>query len=1220
MEKEASLHNNQVDLSAVLPVNLDVTTFPLHGHRLIEASAGTGKTYTIANLYLRLVLGHSGDTVKTVKPLKPGEILVVTFTDAATRELRQRIRKRIHTALEVFSGKQNAPAKDEDPLLYQLLQDISDHELATAILTFTERQMDEASIFTIHGFCHRMLNQYAFESGTLFNFTLTTEENNLLQQATNDFWRLWSASVDSKQAEEINRYWSGPEKLLQDLRPWISRTDLQLLLHPLPDRQTRSEQIKTTTAEVKRLWLTVKDELADLIARSDLCKRSYTKRNVANWIEKVTGWVESDADQPPEQLQKFTLTAFKKKVKENGSLPDHPVFQAIDAAVSLPDTFKDIFFKEALTGIRERFRLLKEQQKTLSFDDLLTKFSRAVKHKQNILLRKTIRNAFPVAIIDEFQDTDPVQYDIFNIIYPKENRDTGLFMIGDPKQAIYAFRGADIFTYINARRNTLSRFTLPTNWRSSQPMVNACNTIFSHSASPFVYNQDIPFSPTQAAPDAHLRFLQTESQRTSAITLWYQDADDHPVNKGTYAEVMTQITTEEIKRLLSLADQKQCMIHEAQEQRPLAASDIAILVRTGKQAEMIRQALADVGILSVYLSEKNSVFTTQEAKDLYRILKACLFYENERLVWAAIATALFGLDASELNQFTEDERTWEKILEEFYEYHQCWLKNGVLALVRRLLFKRHIAKSLLEQPFGERKLTDVIHLGDLLSFASQQLDSQQALLHWMWLRIQGSHDDPAHQLNLESDKNLVKVITIHKAKGLEYPVVFVPYMCDWKQAKKSGQGCFFHEEPDNKPTLDFTDNAKSYTLAEKERLAEDVRLFYVAITRSVYRCYLGIAPVRTGNFGKKETKTQINQTAIGHLLNITEAIEAKALPGIVQRAWCQNPQLIEFKPVELLAQTSPYTAPDTTDKQSFSVLPFNRLIENNWRVSSYSGLTPHHSSMSVAAHAIQQQVTDPQNIKLPEQLPQRTIFTFPKGAHAGTCLHSLFENLSFDQLNIQSPSEHISRLLLHYGFDPEWQQTLEQLVVDVLNAPLYGHDKQTPFYLRQISDNKKYAELEFYMPLSALDATTLNRLISEYDTLKGESTLLSFEKVKGMLKGFIDLVFVFDNRYYILDYKSNYLGDTLQDYSGENLSAAMKAHRYDFQYQLYTLAVHRLLRQRVKNYTYDTHMGGVFYLFLRGMRAAPEQNIGSPGVFFTRPQAEFVEKLDHLFAEGVLEC
>ena len=1173
------------------PVAMRTATFPLQGHRLIEASAGTGKTHTITDLYLRLLLGHGSEQTRFGPPLSPRSILVVTFTDAATQELKQRIRSRIHNAIEIFSARiKNAPT---DHLMIQLLSDLDDHSLATQLLTAAAQQMDEASIFTIHGFCHRILRQYAFESGVPFNLKLIVDEIPFLQQAINDFWRIMFYQADDDEARLFYHYWQSPQHLLTVLKPWLSHHILHITTHDsahFSDRYHRWFQILN---KIKIIWHASYHELVSILLNSDIDKRIYSQRCIKNWMNTIQDWAQQKAMMPPPAcITKFCAKILQQKTKKNGTFPQHHAFDLITTFLLLPQTFKDIFLSQALSDIRIRFTSLKQEQHVIGFNDLLIQLNNALQSTMNLSLIDAIRHQLPVAIIDEFQDTDSLQYRIFSKIYSKKNT---LLMIGDPKQAIYAFRGGDIFTYIYARRMTASHFTLSTNWRATKTMIKACNYLFTRTENPFIYSQDIPFHPIHPAPQASLRVIKERDNTSAAIIIWCQkNKHNKPINKKDYLCDMAQITAQEIQRLLI---EKTCTLSDAHQQRAIAASDIAILVRTGEQARKMRSSLTQHGIPSVYMSERDSVFNTQEAKDIYRILHACIETKDERLIRAALATSIIGVNASTLNELKENEKKWETTLKEFNQYHIDWQRHGVLSLLRRLLFTRKIPQSLLQETNGERRLTDIMHIGDLLAFAEQKMDGPRVLIHWLWMQIHNHNHEAGTQLRLESDRNLVKIVTLHKSKGLEYSVVFMPYVCDWQEIETKN-GCLFHEEGKSEPTLDFSLKDRSIHHARRERLAEDIRLFYVGITRAIYRCYIGVCPIYKGKIGKNATHTHLDCTAIGHLLPHKDPIEAQQLYPLLCKHWHQS-TLIEVRHPEKYL----YKNIKNNEIQSppSCVLPFTTVISNQWMITSYSALTANYiSNIPVLSPPIT--VSEHEHEHEHEHEQNKTIFSFPKGPKIGTLLHTLFENMDFIQAKHTPPRDLIQQLLRCNGLNLEWENVVIQLVHNVLNSLLLPQ-----FSLGTLPISDRYAEMEFMLPMAPLHAQHLNDVI-KMDTLSHTAGALQFRKIEGMLRGFIDLVFTYKGQYYIVDYKSNYLGATPECYTDTMLKQEMCKHRYDFQYQLYLLALHRLLKMRLPDYHYDTHIGGVFYLFLRGMKANDRS-----GVFFTKPNQQLIDQLDSLF-------
>ncbi|WP_336291766.1 exodeoxyribonuclease V subunit beta [Aeromonas dhakensis] len=1182
---------------------LNTLRFPLHGERLIEASAGTGKTYTIAGLYLRLLLGHgplieegadAGQASAHERPLSVTEILVVTFTEAATAELRGRIRGRIHEARLAFMRGQSG-----DALLAQLLEEVEDHELAARRLLAAERQMDEAAVFTIHGFCQRMLKQNAFESGALFETEFLTDDSQLRLQAVSDYWRAEFYPVDKTLASAVRALWPSPAALLREMNGWLDNSELEI--RPPAGDETLAARHQAAMARieaVKREWLAQGDEIR---RQTEGQIKLYTGKNYEGWLAKIGDWAQdpSSGYTLPKDLERFGQTTLEAKLSKGKAVPTLPLFSEIDALLASRPGIRDLILQRAAKVVRSRMQASKRQAHQLSFDDLLKDLDGALGSGLGERLCERIRATYRVAMIDEFQDTDPQQYRIFHRLYGG-HKDTALLMIGDPKQAIYGFRGADIFTYIQARRNVSAHYTLGRNWRSSSALVAAVNGLFERAKDPFIYEADIPFLPVEAQGKSKALLLEGE---TAPVLHCWQLTGQPTFNRGDYQSKMARATAAEIHRLLTLAREGKALIGS----EPVKAGDIAVLVRTGAEGKLVQQELARLVIASVYLSNRESVLEQVEAREILLILHACQNPSEERSLRAALATGLFDLDAKALDELASDERAWESAVQEFMEYRKVWHKRGVLAMLRALLHRRNLAASLLASPYGERRLTNFLHLGELLQQVSSELDGEYALLRWLGEAVNRQSGQDAEQiLRLESERKLVQIVTIHKSKGLEYPLVFLPFICSHRSADTP----LYHEadEAGNRTILDLTGAEDSLAEADKERLAEDLRLLYVALTRGVYATWLGLAPVRSGN-GKSE-KTDLHQTAIGYLLQKGEEGDAATLATALSALAEDLPGVAVGEPS--LTRPAPLP-PEEEQLGEPQVRRFGGTLERDWWISSYSGLAAqgHGHSKGVLANPgfDDEVVTEAAALAAeePVQAPQPSIFTFPKGARPGTLLHSLFETIDFQSAAGEPLAQHIATLLAQDGFDESWAPVLQQQVEAVLETPLeigFGE----PVRLRDLAPERKQVELEFFLPMGRVTAPALTALCQQHDPLSRGNKPLSFATVQGMLKGFIDLVFEWQGRWYLLDYKSNHLGMSPADYSRPALEQAMVEHRYDLQYQLYSLALHRLLALRLPGYDFDQHFGGVFYLFLRGMPQG--------GIFHTRPSRELVLGLDRLFSEG----
>ena len=1187
-------------------------SFPLHGSRLIEASAGTGKTYTISALYLRLILRHGGDAAFR-EPLLPPQILVVTFTDAATRELRDRIRARLVQAAAVFRGD-----SEGDSLLLTLKDDFASAEWPECArrLELAAQWMDEAAVSTIHGWCQRMLREHAFDSGSLFSQTLETDHSELLGEVVRDYWRQHCYPLHGAALNWVADNWGQPDTLGARIRALMGEDDSAAgELGPL--LTTTLEQRHQALQALKQPWSAWVDELLQLLEKASAEKqvdgRKLQARYYTAWFDKLRAWAAGD-DELLELGTGFTrLTpdglAEAWKV---GAPPEHPALEAmvgLEAQIAALPAPGESALRHAAAWIRQRFDREKRQRAEMGFDDMLVRLDAALQGDSGPRLAEVIRQQFPVALIDEFQDTDPLQYRIFDTLYQVEaNRDDcGLFMIGDPKQAIYSFRGADIHTYLRARRATAGRhYNLDTNFRSSQAMVDAVNTVFQQAEQredgqgAFLLRDDLPF--IEVGAQGRKEVWTVEDQTQPALTLW-QLPGDEPMTKSRYLQELAAGAASEIVRLLDLGQQQRAGFLEKGQLTALQPSDIAVLVRDFNEAQAIRGELSERGVRSVYLSDKDSVFATQEAHDLLLWLRACAEPDQDRPLRAALATSTLGLSLTELEQLNLDERFWEARVMQFRAYRQRWQRQGVLPMLRQLLQDFGLPQRLLNRADGERVLTNLLHLAELLQQAATELDGELALIRHLGESLAGRGQAADEQvLRLESDDALVRVVTIHKSKGLEYPLVFLPFICSFRPLddKKPIQ---LHDGERRRLLLDAS--ADDLARAERERLGEDLRLLYVALTRARHACWLGIADLKIG-LGKT---SRLHESALGYLLGGGQPLQ-------------QSTQLADWlQPLAAPPRCAVQAMPEATlqryqplQRDTFVAhwrTPARRAAEH-WWIASYSALRMEEGELSPGDRHDDQAPDNP-SVQIAgddehpalalEQIPPSAqgLHRFPRGPNPGTFLHGLLEVAAAEGFAASDAlREQVARRCQRRGLE-SWIEPLWLWLQALLTQPMALGNGQS-VSLAQLDEYQ--AELEFWFEARRVDVRRLDALVQGSELPGVARPILSADTLNGMFKGFIDLVFEHDGRYYVVDYKSNWLGADEAAYTHEAMSAAVASHRYDLQYVLYVLALHRHLRLRLADYDYDLHVGGALYLFLRTPGA---------GQYLARPERALIERLDALF-------
>ncbi|HIE2344016.1 TPA: exodeoxyribonuclease V subunit beta [Haemophilus influenzae] len=1207
-------------------IPLNPITLPLNQISLIEASAGTGKTYTIGSLYLRLLLKAGENNFS--RPLNVEEILVVTFTEMATEELKKKIRERITDAinkLTAFAKTQDKSAFKNDEFLTALCDDLDIFE-AIHRLKLAEQNMDLAAIYTIHGFFRRMLMQYAFHSGIHFNLELIKDQSDLLVRFANEFWREHFYPLDFESSNFIATELVSPEKVLSLLKADLGK-DLQVeienkqalsvsmqifLQQYLGGRQKALNKLKTFWLENSyEISLIITNELEKDYPKDQLKslnRKKYQVKRLEDWINKINQWSNNSRDYQINTTLKeyFLQSSIEKNYEEQtdknkDKKPATPfyalIFEELEKRVNAlmsPDLLRRIILYHYRQGLQQKLLDYKLNHQEKSFDDLLRLFCEALQGAQGDELAEMIRFQYPFAMIDEFQDTDSKQYAIFSKIYrdnPEKN--TGFIMIGDPKQAIYRFRGADIFTYLKASDEAQSRFELTKNYRSEKHLVDGVNALFDFPQPPFIY-QNIKFTAVDSRDD-HLRFY-LNGKAEPAYRFYLTESDK--VNKTE----MAKICAISIQHWLKSAAENQAVFQNADTCKTLQAANIAVLVKNRYEAADVIRELQKLGIASVYLSDQSSVFDSHVAVELLRILKACLNVA-ERPILNAIATELFGLNAADIHQIQQNEADWQRWADSFAQYQQTWQRQGILAMLHQILLEQGISARLLSQATGERDLTDFLHLAEILQQAATLHESEAALLSWFEKQIQGEGRQEA-QIRLESERQLVKIVTIHKSKGLEYDLVWLPFLAvPSKDPSKKDINIYYSKERDE--TLWDMENRNLNALYE-ETFAEELRLLYVALTRAKYQMAFALS----SQFDKKWNALHyvLSQGEIGKEINLSDSKDTETLLQAFKEKMRDNVEICTKPNLEALPTLSINTKND-----DFKAAEFTGNIEQDWRITSFTSIEQVHRRQNYFTesagkkHAVFDDAKDydSQNaIEISTALlneNESNILDLPRGKQVGTALHRHFENCYFSDLaNI----EEIDKLRQSLQLDETFTEPLQNWLQQISHTPL---SNEIGIALADLANKDCIKEMPFYLAIREhFDVESFNRALKAHHHLPSEP--LQFEQIQGMVRGSIDLVFRHNGKYYLVDYKSNFLGSTLADYNQEALKKEMLHSHYDWQYLIYTLALHRYLQSVVPHYDYVRDFGGVFYLFLRGMNGEPQS-----GVFYDRPSVELITELDGVF-------
>ncbi|MFT3807815.1 exodeoxyribonuclease V subunit beta [Arenimonas sp.] len=1208
-------------------------SLPLRGVQWIEASAGTGKTFLLATLYSRLVV-EAGWTVD--------RLLAVTFTEAATQELRERLRERLVLARDLAAGDAVAAAGDDAQRLTSMLVANAIEREGRAFLLRRLRlaveAMDVAPIFTIHGFCRRALADHALEAGqSMVQREIVENETALHEEIATDFWRRCNA--DAAKTAGLRSLWKSPQALAKELRELLAIDALMPLAVPSTEDAAAGNAEAQAVSELLHAALTHIDDAWQAIATAIADGTMHGNKFRTNTAEKkwaaLKAWLEGQGrDEVPEDVAYFAASSLKEKIKK-GTAPASPLFDAIDrwlvAALRSREArqrARIALVHEARDYARDRLDAIKRERGLIGYDDMVHGVAAALEGPQAALFARRLRQQYGVALVDEFQDTDPRQWRIFRRLFAQADdraseapdlfgddapvleaadagrlRQRALFLIGDPKQAIYRFRGGDVHAYLEARGDADAWHALSYNHRSRPSAVAVVSALFGRSG-PRAFAEDgidyLRVLPGGRMADEDYRIADTVPAALEVAQL----VGLQGTGIDEAREAATIACVARMHALLEEMIAGRVLRRRADGGwRKLGPGDIAVLVERNDEAERIRDALALAGIPCV-AAGRRSLYETDEAADLRCLLHALLAPADEARLRAALATPLLGLDASAIRRFGEDEverRLWNDRLQSWRARIE---RHGPLAAIDAACAEN--ASRLLALLDGERRLTNYLQLGEELQAGSGARLGLRALLDELERRMaEADAQNDAELLRLESDAARVKILTLHKSKGLEFDLVFLPYAGIRAGSQKQGSLKLARYHDGNRSVAElFVDKASvAADKEDREQFAEKIRLIYVGLTRARLATWLAWGAVK-----------DVERTPLAWLLHrgesahrpdalTPEQIEAGLLRWQQWVADEGRPLAIRILPAAdaLPSQRLRFDAPAVTPDAAIGRRRFSR----DWWVYSFSQLSREDDG---AAHDEMGGARDEMPLPLPLS-PSRFV-----GSRFGNTLHAALETVDFAAWREWSgelpPPGEFDKLVVamdEQGFAGEANHReglplLTHLVGSTLNARLPEGVR-----LCEVPASQRRSELEFHLAFAAVAMPALLAMLHRHGVVADRQAFGLRQRIEGLMTGFIDLVYEHEGRFYVLDYKSN----QLPDYAPIALRQSVRDNEYDLQYTIYTLALHRWLRFRLGvAYDYDRHMGGVRYLYCRGLdRAAPDHGIHA----LVLPR-ELIEELDALFA------
>ena len=1183
-------------------MELDSVNMPLEGITLIEAAAGTGKTHNIQNIAARLI-------VECNYPIN--KVVIVTFTELAARELSERLRSVLESLLKVLQG--------------EVVADVNQQQRATALLqAFSKRNItceqqlervrnaladfDDNRVSTIHGFCARILNENAFESSVLFRTRLEKNIDQYVDKLLGDYCRMkrYGNSPWTEAHQASREMFADYVKFLLYRNNLKCEYNCQLF-----------ESEEALTAALAKLIAELKNMpgasavLRNIPGNFNKIGDRSGKEHIDFYAGKLEELLECDAD-PLEFIEvmrniKFDVLSksISKKQKNHDEVYDYieseRLFTLAEEFCQICEVGSRIMMEnEAYRFVRKKLEEWKKRDNFHSFDDMLKNVLAALKNEQ---LCKLLRDKFNAALIDEFQDTDPVQYAIFKKIFISGSQKHSFFMVGDPRQAIYSFRGGDLATYMMARRECLAApdgriYKLSCNYRSSGKLIAGFNEFFKHNN--LFAAEDLILPETLSPPEVKTGIFYDGVEMENPLQVNYQESGSADSFYTNCAHNIARMLNEKRFQL----PQKDGSL------RPVQPGDIAVLAFDKHELEKVRKELVKLNV-PVVSEHKNGIWSSSEAEELALFLKAVVDPARESCITAALLTRIGGVTLAGLDklQAPDDEKMyyWRMMFEDL---QSIWASEGIASMLGKAFtagfsgsgssFKLRMAR----QQNGARSIANFTQLGDMLSaFELASHLPPRGVLNKLCEQIAGGEVDDESAEMLESDRTAVKLITIHSSKGLQYPVVFLPYMGSRYPGKRTSLKSY-HRNGELCCNPDGCDH-DAYMLALQEEMQELMRLAYVAVTRAGSYCFIGWGKKRSGNITVMDWLFRMRNVDFSSGSNavLNDFLQGKMLsmPVVI-------PPALQYVDTAYL-EAERYVV--DASKEELIPPPEVKVLPNDWRLISYSALNVNDAN--IADDGFFDEVDRDQADDLSESSDNPltgAIWDIPGGAAIGNAWHDILEEMDF---TAPADPAAVARTLDVYGFKaPEYVTATCQMLEELMRYQFTTPDGRKAFMLQNITREQRSSEFEFLLGISG--EITTGRLLEALEPYLRENYHALYQSSSdqllrgGFFTGFIDLLFEHENRFYIVDWKSNTLKKHPANFSGEPLKKSMFEATYPLQYLFYTAALVKYLEHKLKTTIteelYDQYFGGVYYVFLRGLC------LDTPcGVYNARPPLKVIKNL-----------
>ncbi|WP_075434053.1 exodeoxyribonuclease V subunit beta [Buchnera aphidicola] len=1174
-----------------IPFNMQ--KIPNHGITLVEASAGTGKTFAIIILYLRLLL-NVGIKNTYSKPLSINEILVVTFTEASKNELKKRLYKKIYQLFHMHINGMDSDNAD----LQKIIKDIKNPKSVTKILKKAKKNIDCIMIYTLHSFFRHILLEQRFLCSQVIPKKMLPDIEEIQLEATKDFWRKTIYPANKEIVALILKKWKNPQALFKHIFTWINQVNLNFThnFSKTTNLNKKYDKIISIINKTKNIWNEKKKEIQKLIQKIQLNKNIYNKKNIKRWYTEISIWAKKNTKKCffPKILKYFQIREIKKDYSQKNKIK-YLFFIYVEKIFTYYNIFFEYFIYLSLKNIQNITKRKKKEKNGLEFNDLNTILWKQINRKKSII-KKNILKKYTITIIDECQDIDSIQFNIFYRLY-NNSYNKSLILIGDPKQSIYGFRGANIASYLKLKKKIKKCFFLERNFRSSENIVKGINIIFSRLKQPFIL-KDIPFQPSKVhSGNKKIKFV-VDNKTQPAFKFFYKKKTTITVPEY-YLWISRQCAYSIGQWLSHQSTKKSFIILKNKKKRHIQPQDIAILVKNKHEAHIIAQELKKQNIPTIYTSQKKNIFNTVEAREIMWILDSVLDISNESKFQKLLVTKIFTKSIYDIYSIKNKQKLYFYLLKRLKKYYSIWSNSNVSKMIEEIINDFKIPFLYQNAPRNSPNLDNILNISTILEKKNNIITNKFLLNIWFKEKISQNKkkDDDKYnrqQIDQPINQDCVTITTIHMSKGLEYPIIWIPFI---SHSQNKNNQIFFCKKKDKK-IIDLKNKIKNQILSQLEASSENMRLLYVSLTRSIVHCSIGIAILKKKSNNAYTAKLPHLYINSLHFLilnkkkddekNLIQELDSMQEKNIIQiQKGCQIKRKI-YQNRKIKKTITVISKMLYTEKYPWIKVNFSKIMKYN--------VSHKPKCLFKKLDHIEKTLCEKYTSSI-----QTHIHALPKGKEFGIYLHDILKKIQFS--NIRA----IKEIMINSNFlslPDLWIDRLCTWIHIFIATPL----SENKLSLNKIKEKEHKKELKFIIPIKKyINVDVLNSIVKKFDPISKKCPDIVFKNIAGILTGYIDLVVFWKKKYYIIDYKSNWLGPDHSYYCKNSIKKEIIKYRYDLQYQIYSLAIHRYLKKKIMNYSYQKDFGGIFYLFLRAF-----DDINHSGIFFIKPNYNLIFNLDKL--------